>query len=74
LKRATQLPIAVGFGIKTPAQAGAIARFADAAVIGSAIVARVADALAAKKPASALIDDVLGFCGVLAKAVHEARL
>lgn len=74
LKRATQLPIAVGFGIKTSAQAASVARFADAAVIGSAIVARVADAVAAKKPASALIDDVLGFCGTLAKAVHEARL
>jgi tryptophan synthase alpha chain len=74
LKRATQLPIAVGFGIKTPVQAGIIARFADAAVIGSAIVARVAEAVAAKKPATTLIDDVLGFCGTLAKAVHEARL
>jgi tryptophan synthase alpha chain len=73
LKRATVLPIAVGFGIRTPEQAGAIARFADAAVIGSAIVARMAEAVAAKKPRAALVDDVLGFCETLAKAVHEAR-
>ena len=73
LKRATALPCAVGFGIKTPEQAAAIAGFADAAVIGSAIVARMAQGVAAKKPRAALVDDVLGFCGTLAKAVHEAR-
>jgi len=42
LRRATQLPIGVGFGISTPEQAGAIAEFADAAVVGSAIM-RVVD-------------------------------
>ena len=45
LRRHTKLPIAVGFGIKTPAQAAAVARHADAAVVGSAIVERVASAL-----------------------------
>ncbi len=38
---ATQLPVIVGFGIKTPEQAGDIARFAEGAVVGSAIVARI---------------------------------
>src|SRR5207245_506403 len=42
LRRVTKLPIGVGFGISTPAQAGAVARFADAAVVGSAIM-RVVD-------------------------------
>ena len=74
LKRATDLPCAVGFGIRTAEQAATIARFADAAVIGSAIVARITEALAAKKPSAALVDDVLGFCGALAKAVHGARV
>jgi tryptophan synthase alpha chain len=46
LKRHTSLPIAVGFGIKTPEQAAAVARHADAAVVGSAIVERVAAAVA----------------------------
>ncbi|TPG22743.1 tryptophan synthase subunit alpha [Sphingomonas koreensis] len=38
LKAATPLPIAVGFGIRTPDQAAAVARVADGVVVGSAIV------------------------------------
>ncbi|MFW2852224.1 tryptophan synthase subunit alpha [Sphingomonas sp. TX0543] len=38
LKAATDLPVAVGFGVRTPEQAGAIARVADGVVVGSAIV------------------------------------
>jgi tryptophan synthase alpha chain len=41
IKRHTDLPVVVGFGIKTPAQAGEISKAADAAVIGSAIVETV---------------------------------
>ncbi len=38
IKRETDLPVAVGFGIRTPEQAAAIARVADGVVVGSAIV------------------------------------
>lgn len=38
LKAATNLPIAVGFGVRTPEQAAAIGRIADGVVVGSAIV------------------------------------
>jgi len=38
LRKHTQLPIAVGFGISTPEQFAAVGEFADAAVVGSAIV------------------------------------
>jgi len=38
LRRVTRLPIAVGFGIGTPAQAAAAARWADGVVVGSALV------------------------------------
>ena len=38
LKAATDLPVAVGFGVRTPEQAGAIGRVADGVVVGSAIV------------------------------------
>ena len=38
LKSATDLPVAVGFGVRTPEQAGAIARVADGVVVGSALV------------------------------------
>lgn len=42
LKSATALPVAVGFGVRTPEQAAAIARHADGVVVGSAIVDLVA--------------------------------
>ena len=45
LRRHTDLPIAVGFGIKTPDQAGDVARVADAAVVGSAIISAIQDSL-----------------------------
>lgn len=38
IKAATNLPIAVGFGVKTPEQASQIAKFADGVVVGSALV------------------------------------
>ncbi|MGI4732861.1 MAG: tryptophan synthase subunit alpha [Janthinobacterium lividum] len=42
LKAATDLPVAVGFGIRTPEQAAAVARVADGVVVGSAVVELVA--------------------------------
>ncbi len=45
LRAHTALPVAVGFGIKTPEQAAEVARVADAAVVGSALVRRVSDNL-----------------------------
>ncbi|HWU41573.1 MAG TPA: tryptophan synthase subunit alpha [Candidatus Acidoferrum sp.] len=42
----TKLPLAVGFGISTPAQAEAVARLADAVIVGSAIVATIEEKLA----------------------------
>jgi tryptophan synthase alpha chain len=41
LRKYTKLPIALGFGISTPEQFAEVGRFADAAVIGSAIVQRI---------------------------------
>ena len=38
IKRSTDLPVAVGFGVRTPGQAAAIARVADGVVVGSALV------------------------------------
>ena len=42
LKAATDIPVAVGFGVRTPEQAAAIAKVADGVVVGSAIVELVA--------------------------------
>ena len=74
IKRASKLPCAVGFGIRTPEAAASIARIADAAVVGSAIVSRIALNLAEKNSNAQLIDDTLGFCRSLAKAVRQARV
>ncbi|MDE2181785.1 MAG: tryptophan synthase subunit alpha [Alphaproteobacteria bacterium] len=65
LKAQSALPCAVGFGIKTSEQAAEIARLADAAVVGSAIVEHIA--------AGASPDQIAAYCAALAKAVHEAR-
>jgi len=74
LKRHTDLPIAVGFGIKTPAQAAAVAAVADAAVVGSALVERIRANLDERGRAQpGLVDDVLGAVRELAQAVRAAR-
>ncbi len=74
IRRHTDLPIAVGFGIKTPAQAAAIAGVADAAVVGSALVERVRAGLDAEGRArDGLVEDLLGFVGELAQGVRGTR-
>jgi len=74
LRGYTDLPIAVGFGIKTPEQAAEIAAVADAAVVGSALVDRVKANLGPDgRPAAGLVDDVLGFVGELAEGVRAGR-
>jgi tryptophan synthase alpha chain len=40
LRRATSLPIAVGFGVRTPEQAAVVAKYADAAIVASALIER----------------------------------
>jgi tryptophan synthase alpha chain len=62
LRKHSRLPCAVGFGIKTPEQAYAVAEFADAVVVGSAIVDRIAEG-----------GDAADFCKMLAESVHAAR-
>ncbi len=74
LKRHTDLPIAVGFGIKTPGQAAEIAKVADAAVVGSAIVDAVKAGLDDDGRArDGLAATVLGLVADLAEGVRGAR-
>jgi len=73
LRRFTELPIAVGFGIRTPEQAAAVACTADAAVVGTALVQRLALNLnpdATAKPG--LVDAVLADVRTLAAGVRGA--
>jgi tryptophan synthase alpha chain len=73
LKRHTSLPVAIGFGITTPEQAKTMAAASDGAIVGSAIVKRIESNLdPTGKAKPGLVEDVLGFVGSLAKAVHEA--
>ena len=71
LRARTALPVTVGFGIRTPEQAGRIARFADGAVVGTAIVEQVYRNVNA--PRAELVANVAEFCASLAKSVHAAR-
>ncbi len=64
IKAQTDLPLIVGFGIKTPEAAQAIAGVADGCVVGSAIVSEIA----AGKP----VDEVLDFVRGLADGAHRA--
>ena len=64
VRKASGLPVAVGFGVRTPEHAATIAQRADAVVVGSAIV----DAMA-----EGGVDGATGLVKELAAAVHGAR-
>ncbi len=64
IKSHTDLPVIVGFGIKTPGAAHAIAQVADGAVVGSAIVEKIG--------AGESVADVLAFVKSLADGCHRA--
>jgi len=64
IKRATDLPVVVGFGINTPEASEAIARVADGSVVGSAIVKRIGEG---QSPAEGL-----AFVKTLAEGAHRA--
>jgi len=69
IKASTSLPVAVGFGIRTPEQAAAIARFADAAVVGSALVSIAG----AAQTADEAVNGIHRLVRELSTGVREAR-
>ena len=71
VKAATGLPCTVGFGIRTPEQAAAIAALADGVVVGSAIVGRVAANLEAGR--DKIVAEVLELTRALAGSTHAVR-
>jgi len=74
LRRFTPLPIAVGFGIRSPQQAAAVAGAADAAVVGTSLVQRLALNLDPDNRAKpGLVDAVLADVRALAAGVIGAR-
>ena len=67
IKATTDIPVAVGFGVRTPEQAGEIARVADGVVVGSALVELVAEH-GTDAPAK-----LRELTASLAEAIHAAR-
>ena len=74
IKRHTKLPVCVGFGIRTPEAARAIAADADGAVVGSALVDVLRNSLDAGGKATAkTIEAVAGLAASLAQGIREAK-
>ncbi|MDT0576669.1 tryptophan synthase subunit alpha [Croceicoccus sp. F390] len=67
LKKSTDLPVAVGFGVRTPEQAAMIARIADGVIVGSALVELIA------RDEAGAPAEIRRLAGALADAVHSAR-
>ena len=73
LRHHTELPIAVGFGIKTPEQAAEVARAADAAVVGTAIISELENSLNSDGTASSeTVASVLGLVRALSAGVCQS--
>lgn len=72
IKGRTNLPVAVGFGIRTPEQANAIASVADGAVVGSALVDVIGETVKdSDKAATDCVARVLTLASDLAEGVHK---
>ncbi|GAA0564353.1 tryptophan synthase subunit alpha [Halomonas salifodinae] len=69
IREHTDIPIGVGFGIRTPEQAKRIARFADAVVVGSALIECIEKAATPDEGTQAVVD----LTRSLAEAVDKAR-
>lgn len=59
LRKVTDLPVALGFGISRPEHVADVCTFADAAVVGSAIVQTIARAAAAGEPAGEKVEELV---------------
>jgi tryptophan synthase alpha chain len=75
VRKATDLPIAIGFGVRTPEQAAAAVRVADAAVVASALIETLAASLDDEGRATeTTVEQVLAQVRALAEGVRSARL
>lgn len=71
-RRLSKLPVAVGFGVRTPEQAAKFARISDAVVVGSALVEEVRAAVEQGDPASA-VKRISVVAQSLSNAISSAR-
>nr|WP_238590509.1 tryptophan synthase subunit alpha [Nitrospira moscoviensis] len=68
IRKATSTPVAVGFGVSTPEDAGKVAAMADGVIVGSAIVKQIA----AHQQQSDMVSSVAAFVGSLKGAIRQA--
>ena len=73
IKAKTDLPICVGFGVRTAEQASAIGRAADGVVVGTAIVSTIADSLDNGAATDKTVTDALALVSSIAEGVKSAR-
>ncbi|HQT63540.1 MAG: tryptophan synthase subunit alpha [Acidocella sp. 20-57-95] len=67
IRRATDLPIAVGFGVRTPEQAATVAKYADAAIVASALIEKLT-----LSDVAAVLGDVAALANGIRHAVKVA--
>ncbi len=73
VRKATDLPVAVGFGVRDAGQASEIAGFADAVVVGSAIVQRIESTLVDGRAGSGTVAGVETLVRELAGGVRNRK-
>ncbi|MEP1208540.1 MAG: tryptophan synthase subunit alpha [Rhizobiaceae bacterium] len=73
IKAKTDLPICVGFGVRTAEQAASIGRAADGVVVGSAIVSAIADSLDDGVAGDQTVNQALAIVSSIAQGVRSAR-
>ncbi|MBI1359317.1 MAG: tryptophan synthase subunit alpha [Alphaproteobacteria bacterium] len=71
-RKASNLPVAVGFGVRTPDQAAVFARIADGVVVGSALVEEVRAAVESGQPESS-VNRISVVAEALSNAISSAR-
>lgn len=71
IRSLTPKPVCVGFGISTPAQVREVCRIADGAIVGSAIVRRINEAVARGASPQAIVASACEFIATLARGVDE---
>jgi tryptophan synthase alpha chain len=69
IKKYTELPVAVGFGVSTPEHVRTVAAASDAVIVGSAIVKRIAE----HGQSADLVEQVVAFVRPLTAAVREKK-
>lgn len=69
IRRHSDLPVCIGFGIRTPEHAAEVAKRADGVVVGSALVNKIEQA----ENDQQAVDEVLALCRELSQGIRSAR-